>query len=260
MNTTNYRNYIWVAGTAALVAVAFAALTMGFTDIKSWNHPNGQVATITVSGEGEVTAVPDIATVMMTVRESAKTVPEAQKLAEAKLTKVLASIAALGVDKKDTKTISYTVNPKYESQQVGFCSGYVCPPAKTVIVGYEIAQMIQIKVRKIDAAGEVIGALGSAEVTEISGPDFTVDDMDKAQADAKEKAIKNAKAKAQATASSLGVSLGAITQFSEDVPGYYAPMMMRAEATMAGKASDAVTLPQGESVIKSRVSITYSLD
>ena len=52
-----------------------------------------------------------------------------------------------------------------------------------------------------------------------------------------------------------------ITQFSED--GVYAPtpMLYRAEASMAGsgKALD-VSLPQGESVIKSRVTITYSLD
>lgn len=263
MNTTNYKNYIWVAGTVALVAVAFAALAMGFTDIKSWNHPNGQVATITVSGEGEVTAVPDIATVTMTVRESAKTVPEAQKAAEAKLTKGIEALSALGVEKKDTKTISYMVNPTYESQQTGYCSGYICPPTKQVITGYEVSETIQVKVRKIDSAGEVIGALGGVNITEISGPEFTVDDMDQAKADAKAKAIDNAKAKAQATAKSLGVSLGAITQFNEDNGGYYAPMLMRADATsMAGGATKAleVSLPQGESVIKSNVTITYSLD
>lgn len=261
MNTNNYRNYVWVAGTVALFAIAFAAISMGLTDIKSWHHPVGQVATISVSGEGEVTAVPDIATVTMTVRESAKTVPEAQKLAEAKVTKALAAVSFLGVDKKDVKTLSYTVNPKYETQQV-MCSGYVCPQPQTKVVGYEIAETLQVKVRKIDSAGDVIGALGTAEVTEISGPEFTVDDMDKAKADAKAKAIANAKAKAQATASALGVSLGEITSFSEDNGGVYAPMMMRAESSMGGVTAKAfdVSLPQGESVIKSNVSITYSLE
>jgi uncharacterized protein YggE len=261
MNTNNFRDYIWVAGTTALLGVTFAALAMGVTDVKSWHHVNGQAATISVSGEGEVTAVPDIATVTMTVRESAKTVPDAQKLAEAKIAKGLEVLAKLGVEKKDTKTLSYTISPKYESQQVGYCSGYVCPPGKTVITGYEVAQTLQVKVRKVDQAGEIFGVLGGANITEISGPEFTVDDMDKVKAEAKEKAIANAKAKAEATAKSLGVSLGVITAFSEDAGGYYAPMLMRAEA--AGAQMDkavSVSLPLGENVIKSNVSITYSLD
>ena len=261
METTNFKNYIWVAGTVALAAIAFAALAMGFTDIKSWKHPTGAVATITVSGEGEVTAVPDIATVTMTIRESAKTVPEAQKLVEAKVTKALESLAGLNVDKKDTKTLSYTVNPKYESQPAGICNNYGCPQGKTVVTGYEVAQTVQVKVRKIDTAGDVIGALGGINITEISGPEFTVDEPEKAQANAKAKAIDDAKAKAQATAAALGVSLGAITQFNED--GIYSPtpMMFEAKAMSVGGAADArVSLPQGESVIKSRVTITYSLD
>jgi uncharacterized protein YggE len=261
MNSNNFRNYIWVAGTVALLGVTFATIAMGISDVKSWHHVNGQAATISVSGEGEVTAVPDIATITMTARESAKTVPEAQKLVEAKIAKGLDALAKLDVEKKDTKTLSYTINPKYESQQVGYCSGYVCPPGKTVITGYEVAQTLQVKVRKVDQAGDIFGVLGAANITEISGPEFTVDDIEKAKAGAKEKAIANAKEKAKAIAKSLGVSLGTITAFTEDAGGYYAPMMMRAEA--AGAMMDksmSVSLPTGESVIKSTVSITYSLD
>lgn len=256
----DYKKYSWMAGTLALIAVSFGAFAFGLSNLDAIKHPNGQVASISVSGEGEVTALPDIATVSLTVRESAKTVPEAQKAVEAKIVKALAALEKLGVDKKDTKTISYTVSPRYEAQQTGYCSGYVCPPTKSVITGYEVAQSLSIKVRKVDTAGDVIGAIGSVNITEISGPEFTVDDMDKAQADAKAVAIKKAQEKAEVTAKSLGVTLGAITQFSEDNGGYY-PVMYRAEAMSSkmGGASDAVSLPQGESVIKSRVTITYSL-
>ena len=150
-------------------------------------------------------------------------------------------------------------NPKYEQQTI-YCITVPCPQGKMKITGYEVAQTIQIKVRKVDSAGDVIGALGTANITEISGPEFTVDDMDKAKADAKKKAIDDAKSKAKVTAKSLGVSLGNILQFNEDNGGYY-PVMYKAESSMsAGMGGDSVTLPQGESVIKSRVTITYSLD
>ena len=97
-------------------------------------HPNGQVASISVSGDGEVTAVPDIANVTFTVRESAKTVPEAQKLTEAKIAAGLKALESLSVDKKDVKTLSYSVNPKYEQKQTGYCNGYICPPPTSVII------------------------------------------------------------------------------------------------------------------------------
>ncbi len=261
MQSENYKKHAWLAGTLASVCIAFAAVAFGLSNLDGIKHPAGQVASISVSGEGEVTAIPDIAAVSFTVRESAKTVPEAQKLAEAKITQGLKALEALGVDKKDTKTLSYTVNPKYESQQTGYCTGYVCPPTKTIVTGYEVSQSVNVKVRKVDQAGEVIGALGKVNITEISGPDFTVDDMDKSQADAKALAIKDAKDKAEATAKALGVKLGAITQFSEEGMGGVYPMMYRAESVSMGmsKASDAVSLPQGENVIKSRVTITYTL-
>ena len=260
MESNNYKKYTWIAGTVSMVCIAFAAIAFGMNNFDAIKHPSGQIASISVTGEGEVTAIPDVATVFFTVRESAKTVPEAQKLAEAKITTALKELNALGVDKKDTKTLSYTVNPKYEQQQVGYCTGYTCPPSKTIINGYEVSQSITIKVRKVDQAGEVIGVLGKVNITEITGPDFTVDDLDKSKEQAKAIAIAKAQAKAQATAKALGVRLGAITQFSEDNGGYY-PVMYRDSMAVSANQSkaEAVTLPQGESVIKSNVTITYTL-
>ncbi len=263
MESNNYKKYAWMAATLALVCVAFAAVGFGLNNFDAIKHPAGQVASISVSGEGEVTAKPDIATVSFTIRESAKTVPEAQKLVETKITNGVKALSGLGVDKeKDVKTLSYYVNPKYESQQTGYCNGYVCPPSKSVIVGYEVSQSVNVKVRKVDQAGEVLGALGKVNITEISGPEFTVDDMDKIQAEAKALAIKEAQEKAQVTAKALGVRLGSITQFSEDGNGGYYPALYRGN-TASGMALDAkaesVTLPQGENIIKSRVTITYTL-
>ena len=261
MESTNYKRYTWMAGSLALVCFAFAALAFGLSSLDAMKHPNGQVASISVTGDGEVTAVPDIATVTFTVRESAKTVPEAQKLAETKISKGLKNLESIGVEKKDVKTLSYTVNPKYETQQAGVCTMYSCPPSKTVVVGYEVAQSVSVKVRKVDQAGDVIGLLGKENITEISGPDFTVDDMDRVKADARAEAIKKAQDKAEAEAKALGVSLGSIISFNEDNGGYY-PVMYEAKAMslgVGGAASDSVSLPQVENVIKARVTITYTL-
>lgn len=259
MESNKYQKYTWQAGALALVCVSFAAVAFGLSNLDAMKYPNGQVASVSVSGEGEVTAVPDIATVSFTVRESAKTVPEAQKLAEAKIAAGLKALETLGVEKKDVKTLSYNVNPKYETS---YCTAYSCPPqvSSPKIIGYEVSQSVSVKVRKVDQAGEVLGLLGKANITEMNGPDFTVDDMEKVKADARAVAIKNAQEKAKVQADALGVSLGSIISFSDDNGGYY-PVMYRADAMSAAAvgAESKVSLPSGENVIKSRVTITYTL-
>lgn len=256
MDTTyDYRKYTFIAGTIALLAVSFASLAFGLENLSERSHPNGSVASITVSGEGKATATTTIATVTFTARESAKTVAEAQKTVEGKITQALASISALGVDSKDVTTLSYSVNPKYEYQQTGYCSGYVCPPSKSVITGYEVAESVSVKIRKVDSTGDILAALGKAAITEISGPDFTVDDMDQAKGEARAEAIKKAQAQAEVTAKALGVSLGAIIQYSEDGSGYQ-PMLYKTDSIMP-QAAGSVTLPQGQNEINSRVTITY---
>jgi uncharacterized protein YggE len=256
----NYKKYTWMAGTTALVALAFASLAFGIQNLDAVNHPSGQIASISVQGDGEVTAVPDIAEVTFTVNENAKTVPEAQKLAEAKVAQALKDLSTLGVDKKDVKTLSYTVNPHYETKMTGVCTAYACPPQTSVVNGYEVRQSVSVKVRKVDQAGEVFGILGKVNITDISGPNFTVDDMDKVKENAKALAIADAKEKAKVQADALGVSLGTVLSFSEDNGGYYPMMYARADAmSVGGVAESKVSLPQGENVIKSHVTITYTI-
>lgn len=265
MDTTqfDYKKYAWVAGIFALAGLFFMSLAIGAERLESMKHPIGQQGTITVSGEGEVTAPPDIATVSFTVSEDAKTVAEAQDKVEAKIKAAITSLANFGVDPKDRKTVSYNVYPKYENVPVEskMSAGIASYPVMNQkIVGYTASETVEVKIRKIDAAGDVIGALGKADIGNISGPNFTVENPDKAQAEAKEKAIKEAREKAKATAKALGMDLGDVIQFSEDNGGYYPMYAKDAAMGRGGSLGSEVTLPTGDATIKARVMITYQLD
>lgn len=256
--TFDYKKYAWIAGIFALAGVFFASLAFGAAQWKEAKHPNGQQGSISVSGDAEITAVPDIATVTITVRESAKTVPQAQELVEAKVIAGINALASLGVEEKDRRTLYYNVNPKYEYVSGG---GYATNPR---VVGYEVSQTVEIKIRNVDVAGDVLGALGAANITEISGPTFTVDDPEKFKAQAKEEAIEEAREKAKATARALGMNLGEVIAFTEDTGGYYPyardSVMNQAAYSKEGGLGSEVTLPTGENTITSRVTITYSLE
>lgn len=258
MENYDYKKYTWVAGTLALAGIFFATLATGLAEFKRMDNPNGQQGTFTVSGEGEVAAVPDIATVTFTVQESGKTVAEAQELVEAKVKAGIDALANLGVEEKDRRTLYYNVNPKYEYTSGG---GYATNPR---IVGYDVSQSVEAKVRNTDAAGDVIGALGAANITNISGPTFTFDDPSKLQAQAKEKAVEQAREKAKATAKALGKRLGEVIQYSENQGGYMPygrdAVMNQAAFGKGGALGPEVTLPTGENTVKVYVSITYTLE
>lgn len=263
MNTTlDSKTLALYAVSALAVCGSLLALTFVYGEMVSIKHPASQGATITVTGEGEATAMPDIATVTFTVREEAKTVPEAQKKAEAKIKLATDALKDLKIVDKDIKTLSYNVYPKYESDQKVYCMAIGCPVPQQVISGYEVSQSLQVKVRKIDATGDVIGAIGGANISEISGPEFTVDDMDKVTGEAKNAAIQDARQKAEALADSLDVDLGRIVGYNENNYGYPSPMAAYTrDAYGKGGATNEVapTLPQGELLNKINVSITYEL-
>ncbi|MEK6918380.1 MAG: SIMPL domain-containing protein, partial [Nanoarchaeota archaeon] len=220
--------------------------------------------TITFSGYGEVFATPDIANISFTIRKEAKTVKIAQEGVALIEKNVLAMLKTNKVEDKDIKTINASFNPKYEyryDKQIIPCTQYDCPPTpgKSVIIGYEAYENISLKIRNTDDTGKIIQELGTIGVTELSGPNFSVDDEDGLKALARKKAITDAKEKAKSLARDLGVRLGKITSFSESgnypVPIYSKGMMLDS----AESSSAPAVIPKGENTISSNVSITYEL-
>ena len=236
------------------------------TEVKSYRFIGGGVSatnTISVSGDGEVFAAPDIANISFTVREEAKKVSDAQDKVTAKVKAALASVRKLGVADKDIKTQNYSSYPKYEWQDgTVSCMGLNCPPyrpGKQVIVGYEVSQSVAIKVRNLESVNALVDALGTASVTDMQGPNFAIDKEDDLKAEARKQAIDKARAKAEVLASDLGVTLVRIVSFSEggDYP-IYSRTMMTAGAEKADSAP-LPELPQGEEKITANVTVTYEI-
>ena len=71
-------------------------------------------ATVSFSGHGEVTAVPDIANISLTLRKESSTAKEAQENVATKEKRVLDFLKGKNVDEKDIKTVNASVYPKYE--------------------------------------------------------------------------------------------------------------------------------------------------
>jgi uncharacterized protein YggE len=250
-----------------LIAIAGGILMLSqtFSTLKEMRYiGRGQVTppSITVSGEGKATAIPDVALITTSIHKEGKTSAEAKAQVDKIAGAVIAAAQASGVSKDDVKTIGYNLNPKYEWQQMS-CprEGFVpCPPGKNVQVGFEVTQSLEVKVRDINNASKVIDALTAAGATDLSGPNFTVDSPTKVQAEAREKAIADAKAKAEKLADELGVHLIRIASFSEGGNVYSAPRAVYMKAEMDMAAGSASQLPVGQNDYSSNVMITYEIN
>jgi len=218
--------------------------------------------TISVQGEGEVLAKPDIGTFSFSVHAEGTDATEAQTKSAEATNAVLTYLKEQGIADKDVRTENYYLNPKYRYEQRICPANSYCPPGEPIIDGYEVSQTVTVKVRNLDDAGKLISGAGERGATNISGLQFTIDDETVLQAQAREKAIADAKEKAQALASDLGVKVVRMVGFYENNDGYY-PMASKANMGYGGDAAMEMAIPPsvptGENSIMSSVTITYEV-
>jgi uncharacterized protein len=252
----------------ALILLVIVGIIIGIKMIGHVGESPNSFSTINVDGTGYVVAVPDVATFSFSVTQTAKTVADAQTKATAQINAALKSIRDQGIADKDISTQSYTINPHYEYQSA-VCPATsstvsYCPGGKSVLTGYEVSQTISVKIRDLAKAGTIFTSIGSLNVQNVNGLDFSVDEPKAVQAQAREKAINDAKSKAQVLAKQLGVKIVRVVSFSENSGGGYPRPMMYAmdKAVMAQSAAApmAPEVPTGEQKVTSNVTVTYEIE
>ena len=216
------------AGALALGALIVAAAALATRPGPAIGAPTtgGEPAprTITVSATGSVTLVPDVARVNVGVTVTRPTVKEARDAASTAMTATIAAIKALGIEDKDLKTVAIDLSAQYSTD--------LTPK----IIGYRMSQQLQITVRDLARAGDVVDAATANGATDVNGLWFEVGDPASATDLARADAIGKARTSAQAMASAAGVLLGAVVSISEGAiyypgPAYYAGAAVRDEAT-----------------------------
>lgn len=164
---------------------------------------------IVVEATGEVAVVPDVAYVDVGVTREAVEASVAFKEVNEIMSKVKKALLKAGVDRKDIKTVRFSLSPKYE-----YRSG------KQIQVGYTMTHTYRVKVRNIDKIGDVIDRAQNAGATEIGRILFSVDDPAPLRSEAREKAVKRAIQKAETISKAAGVTLGKVWRIEEVGGGY----------------------------------------
>jgi len=257
----------WVKWGVTL-SIIFLATFLGvktLSIIKEYKFIGGGVPAtnvVTVSGEGEIFAVPDTATFTFSVVEEAVTVEEAQSVATEKINKLVEYLKDEKIKEEDIKTLSYNVYPRYEFKREGSSSGVSPRNGTRELVGFEIRQGIQVKVGDTKKAGELLSGVGSFGASDISGLQFTIDDEDSLREEARKEAIQDAKKKARQLARDLDVHLVRVVSFNEygagPLYGIESFGAVSADSSL-GRGGAVPEIPTGENRIISNVSITYEI-
>jgi len=230
-----------------LAVVGFGGCTAGPTTIGAVDLDSQQEG-IWVSGTGEVTATPDIATLWLGIEAQADTVAEAQSQAAEAMNDVMTALTDNGVDEDDIQTqyFSITQVTRWDRDE-----------EEEIVIGYRVTNMVTAKIREIDEAGSIIDAVAAAggDYTRINNISFSVDDPTAYYEEAREEAVADAKAKAEQLAELAGVELGKPTYISEGV--LYPPVIYR-DAGMESAAPPTPISP-GEIELSLTVQVIYDI-
>lgn len=263
MNDVMNNKIVRYAVIAVLVLLALFLLVKTVDGVDEIGRSSSPITnTITVSGEGRASAVPDIARITYTVMESAANVADAQARATEKNDAALAAIEDLDIKDEDVRTLSYNVSPQYDYGRSVCGYGMPCPPSGTpTITGYQVSQTVEVKVRDTEKASEALGKLGSIGVQNIYGPEFTLDNPDEVRAEAREEAIEKARAQAKTLADQLGVRLGKVVSYIDNNQPYpmYGYGMGGGMDSVKAQEVASPTLPVGQNEYTANVSVTYEI-
>src|SRR3989344_2117108 len=276
---TRIKDVLGVAVAVAVLALGWAATR--YVDVFSSSSEPGTFRSFSVSGEGKVVIVPDVAQVWFSVvTEGGKDLAALQTKNTEKVNKAIEFVKAQGVKVEDIKTESYSINPRYQSYNcdvrplpllypmgvggaetsIAYPEPTPCPPAD--IVGYTIRQSVSVKVRDFTKIGDILSGVVNAGANNVNGPAFVVDDPTKARNDAREEAIQKAQQSAREIADAAGFRLGRLLGIDEggNYPIYYEKAYGRGGAVaMDAAAVPAPTIEPGSQDVTVTVNLRYEI-
>lgn len=239
-----------------LVYLIFFVGTVVRNNIKKFDYigkADRMERTITVNGYGKVNGNNDIAMTTIGYSNTDKDVAKAQADNKKVMDQVMSDLKKLGIADKDLTT-NYSIYPEYNYTQ----------DKGQELKGYRVSEQIAVKIRDLSKISAVLNLAGKYGATEVSGLSFTIDDPENLKAQARTKAVADAKARAQVLSASLGVKMVSVVSYyeNEGSNGYY-PMASKSMELGLGGIGGGVVAPAdvaaGSRDVIMNVSVTYEI-
>ncbi|RWY87341.1 DUF541 domain-containing protein [Rhizobium leguminosarum] len=233
----------------ALLALPLAAAAPAFAQEAKPREP-----VISVTGDGESSAAPDMAIVNLAVVKQAKTAREALDENNKAMNDVLAALKSGGIAERDLQTSGFSIQPQYNYPQP--VDGQQQQPQ---LIGYQTINSVTVRLRDLAKLGAVIDQSVTLGINQGGDIQFTNDKPDAAIEEARKAAVADAVKRAKTLSEAAGVKLGRILEINENVPRAMPQPVYR--ATMMKEASDAaVPVQSGENNYNVSVTVTFAIE
>ncbi|WP_309662627.1 SIMPL domain-containing protein [Sphingomonas sp.] len=200
-----------------------------------------------ITATGEVTRVPDLATISAGVVTRSVTASAAIQQNASRMERVRAALKSAGIADRDIQTSTISLNPEYRYENN-------LPPKLT---GYTASNQVNIRFRDIRNSGQILDALVSEGANQINGPNLSIDHPEAALDEARAKAATAGRARAELYARALGMRVVRLLSVSES-GGYSAPPPRAME--MRAQSADASTkIDPGEQQLQVTLAMTFEL-
>jgi len=215
---------------------------------------NSQQQGIWVSGQGEVSATPDIVNLRVGIEAQEKTVAEAQEQASEAMEGVMTALTDNGVAENDIQTLYFNI---------GQVTSWNRDKEESEVIGYRVTNTVVAKIRNVDDAGSIIDAVVEAggDLIRIDSISFSIDDPSTYYEEVRAEAMADAKSKAEQLAELGGVTLGSPTYISEG--SIYVPSSVYRGMDYAmeeeGEVSIETPISPGEIDITLNVQVAYAI-
>lgn len=196
---------------------------------------------IVVSGEGEISAPPDVARVVLGVTEEAQDAESAMAEVSARMRDVFATLEAEGVEAGDVQTSGLRLFPVRDGAEV---LRFRATNQITVNV-YDLQGLGRLLVRTVADGANDLGGWQTGVRFDLAQPEVL-------EAEARRAAVADAQAKARVLAAAAGVTLGPIREMREMGAAEVPIGQMRA-------ASGDMPIAEGEITVRARVEIVFDL-
>lgn len=199
---------------------------------------------ITVSGQGEVTASPDIFSVHASVNAEGSDIDAMKSSVDEQVEAMLELADDLDIPESQTRASEFRVNPVWQYQ----------PERK--LIGHQVSRSVQFKANGLNTYAELLDGLAKLNIRDIQPAGSEVSNADALESTALANAVADARQRAEALASAAGRDVGKAIRIESHSVNAPRPMMMMAR----GKEGAADTYRAGETDISAQVQITFELE
>ena len=203
--------------------------------------------TLSVSGTGVINVKANQATVSLGVYTEDKSASAAIDENASTMTTVIAALKQLGFTDDDMQTTTYTVYPNYNYDV-------------RQVVGYQVTNVIQIKIKDLTKVGPTIDAATTAGANRVDSISFgiTEETASAMRLQAYSAAIADAKAKSDVLTSGLGIHITGVQSVNESV--YYPPIAYPSYDMTASGSKASTPVLSGNLSVTVTLNIVYLID